>query len=128
LPSKIKILLSISDDIVAIALAITMLWSFESYKIISVSTAFIIGVPIVSYFVFVAFKTYKLQSIKPKVGTEIMIGKKGKTISELNPEGIIEVEGEHWKAVSDTPIRKGVFIEVVKIEGLKITVIQAEAK
>ncbi len=124
--SRMKGLLFVSDDIAAIVLTVAILWILTSSGIISAGMAFFIGALATTFFAFAAYKTYNLQSMKPKVGTETMIGKKGKTVCELDPEGVIEIEGECWKAISDKPVKKGVSVEIMKVDGLKVTVAQVK--
>ncbi len=109
-------------------MALALLWILTASGIISTGIAILIGALAMAYFAFVAYETYRLQSMKPKVGAETMIGKRGKAVCDLAPEGAIEVEGEYWKAVSDRPVKKGAFVEVVKVEGSKVTVIPDEPR
>jgi membrane-bound serine protease (ClpP class) len=55
------------------------------------------------------------------VGKETLIGR---TVTALTPidsrNGLIFVEGEYWKAVSDAPIEKGEEAEIAAVQGLTI--------
>lgn len=52
-----------------------------------------------------------------------MIGLSGKVIKQLNPEGQVKIKGEIWKARTiENIINKGEKIEVVNVEGLKLSV------
>ncbi len=119
-------LLFISDDVAAALLTIAVVWTLYSSEIIGAGAAIVIGMLAVAFFSFVAFKTYALQAMKPKVGAEVMVGKRGKAVSDLDPEGEAEIEGEYWKAVGVRPIRKGAAVRVVRVDGLKVTVAPAE--
>jgi membrane-bound serine protease (ClpP class) len=55
-------------------------------------------------------------------GTEGMVGDIGIALSDLEPDGTVQVHGEIWQAVSQQPIRSGERVKVLGIEGLKITV------
>jgi membrane-bound ClpP family serine protease len=118
--------LFISDDMAAIALTIAVVWVLYSHGSIGAEAAIVIGVLAAAFFSFVAFKTYALQAMKPKVGAEVMVGKVGKAVSDLDPEGEVEIEGEYWKAVGGRPIGKGAAVRVVRVDGLKVTVAPAE--
>src|SRR5262249_49223862 len=65
------------------------------------------------FFIFVVGKGWRAQLLPVKAGTQTMIGK---TVTALTPidssGGRIFVEGEYWKAVSDTPIAKDSPIEI----------------
>jgi len=119
-------LLFISDDVAAIALTVAVAWALYSHGIIDAGAAIVIGVLAATFFSFVAFKTYTLQAMKPKVGAEVMVGKTGKAVCDLVPEGEVEIEGEYWKAVGVRPIGKGAAVRVVRVDGLKVTVAPAE--
>ena len=58
-----------------------------------------------------------------KAGAETMVGK---TVTALTPidsrGGKIFIEGEHWNAVSDTPIEKGEVAEIAVVQGLTLKV------
>jgi membrane-bound serine protease (ClpP class) len=76
-----------------------------------------------AFFVFVIGKGLRAQLMAVKVGAETMIGK---TVTALTPidsrGGRIFVEGEHWNAVSDTPIEKDQPVEIAAVQGLTLTV------
>lgn len=119
-------LLFIGDDMAAALLTVAVVWVLYSHGIIGAEAAIAIGVLAAAFFSFVAFKTYALQAMKPKVGAEVMVGKRGKAVSDLYPEGEAEIEGEYWKAVGVRPIGKGDAVRVVGVDGLKVTVAPAE--
>ena len=54
-----------------------------------------------------------------------MIGKRGLTTARLAPNGYIKIQGELWRAEimgCDSPIEKGEWVQVKKVEGLKLFV------
>jgi len=54
---------------------------------------------------------------------EGIIGEEGKTLTDLNPEGMVFVHGEYWKAKSKSGnIEKNKKIKVVDIKGLLLIV------
>ncbi len=60
-----------------------------------------------------------------------MIGKQGITRERLAPAGYVLVQGELWKAEiteADQPIESGKFVQVVKMEGLKLFVTLGESE
>ncbi len=75
------------------------------------------------FFIFVVGKGWRAQLLPVKAGTQTMIGK---TVTALTPidssGGRIFVEGEYWKAISDTPIAKDSPIEIAAVEGLTLKV------
>jgi len=59
-----------------------------------------------------------------------MIGERGLTRQKLAPAGYIRVQGELWKAEKmpgEPPIEKDKWVRVIKIEGLKLSVIPENA-
>ncbi|WP_309493368.1 NfeD family protein [Candidatus Hecatella orcuttiae] len=60
---------------------------------------------------------------KPAVGIEAMAGLKGKTLTFLNPEGLVRVEGEVWKArAAEGYIEADREITVKAVQGLRLLV------
>lgn len=60
-----------------------------------------------------------------------MIGERGITRERLAPTGYILVQGELWKAekmVNEPPIEKNKWVQVKKIEGLKLFVVAEETE
>ena len=54
-----------------------------------------------------------------------MVGRKGFTLTHLNPDGYVQVQGERWQAgiyEENTPIEKGEAICVEAIKGLELAV------
>ena len=71
--------------------------------------------------------TYRLGSRalrrKPVVGLPGMVGSRGKTVSDLAPEGVVNIKGELWDSKADgRRINAGVWVIVVGQEGLKLVV------
>ncbi|MFZ0241163.1 MAG: NfeD family protein [Desulfobacterales bacterium] len=55
----------------------------------------------------------------------VMIGRRGKVISRLDPEGYVQVQGELWRAEADEgdrPVEKGRSVTVAGRDGLKLFV------
>ena len=60
---------------------------------------------------------------KPVVGLPDMVGAKGKTVSDLAPEGVVRIKGELWDAKAEgRRINAGTKVIVVGQEGLKLIV------
>ncbi|MBI3615340.1 MAG: nodulation protein NfeD [Candidatus Omnitrophica bacterium] len=55
-------------------------------------------------------------------GAEALIGAVGVAKTDLKPGGFVHVQGEEWQARSDHPIKKGMRVRIVKVEGLTIHV------
>jgi len=89
------------------------------------SLSYIIPATLVTaaFFVFIIGKGLRAQLLPVKSGAETMVGK---TVTALTPidsrNGSVFVEGEHWNAVSDTPIEKGEIVEIAAVQGLTLKV------
>jgi membrane-bound ClpP family serine protease len=54
-----------------------------------------------------------------------MIGRKGLTLTRLNPDGYVQVQGERWQAgiyEGQASIEQGEAIRIEAVNGLKLTV------
>ncbi len=89
------------------------------------SLSYIIPATLVTaaFFVFIIGKGLGAQRLPVRAGAETLLGK---TVTALTPidsrGGWIFVEGEHWNAVSDTPIEKGQVAEIAAVQGLTLKV------
>jgi len=64
---------------------------------------------------------------KPATGMEAMVGSQGKTVSPLDPEGLVKIGGELWQAKSaGNKIGAGEEVTVVAREGKKLIVTQQQ--
>lgn len=59
---------------------------------------------------------------KVETGPEGMIGTIGSAVTEIAPEGKIQIHGEYWNAVATTPVPAGEKVRVTAIDKLKLTV------
>ena len=55
-------------------------------------------------------------------GSAGMVGQAGVAETSLTPTGWVKVLGEHWRAVSDTPVETGESVTVTSMEGLTLRV------
>ncbi len=78
----------------------------------------IFGVVLITtlFFVFLVTLVVRSYKRKPTTGVEGMAGEKGEVYKALNPQGTIKVHGEFWKAVSDSPVKKGQRVEVLEVD------------
>lgn len=80
---------------------------------------------IVSGFLVIAIRAaYKVRRLKPATGEEGLVGETALVSEDLNPEGLVKVSGEIWKAVSadGTKIKKGQMVKILSLEGLTLRV------
>ena len=78
------------------------------------------------FFLFIVGMGLKAQRTKPAIGMETFIGRMGEVVSDLDPKGIIKVNGEIWNAVSlSEKIDTGEKIIVKEIKNLTLFVEKA---
>jgi len=91
----------------------------------AVSRSLIVSVALVTagFFAFAIQKALQAQRRRPTTGQEGIIGATAVARSDLNPEGMVWVSGELWRAVvEDGTVTKGEKVEVVGQEGLQLRV------
>lgn len=76
------------------------------------------------FFIFALSMALKVRLTKPTTGQEGLVGEQGVALNDVYHEGTVKVHGEIWKAVSDTPIKKGATVAVVEVKGLVVKVTQ----
>jgi membrane-bound serine protease (ClpP class) len=70
----------------------------------------------------------KAQMRKRRTGKDGMVGEEGRAVTDVRDSGKVFIKGEYWDAVSDTNVEKGKKVRIVKVEGLKIKVVEIESK
>jgi len=75
-----------------------------------------------AFFVVVSTLAFRAYRSKPKTGVEGLIGKKGLVKQAIDPEGLVFVHGEYWRAVSGEKLEPGEKIQVEHVDGLILTV------
>jgi membrane-bound serine protease (ClpP class) len=76
------------------------------------------------FFGFVVSKALAMRYLPPAQGPEAIVGREGVVLpGGLDPEGVVRVAAEEWKATSPTgTIPEGSRIRVVRLDGLVLTV------
>ncbi len=75
-----------------------------------------------AFFAFAVGLVVKAHRKQATTGREGMIGATGTALTDLTPEGRVQVHGEIWQARSETPIEKGQPIKVLAVNGLQVKV------
>ena len=83
---------------------------------------------VAGFFIVVSSLAFRAYLRKPKGGMEGLIGEIGEVKGTIDPEGLIFVQGELWRAVSEGKIEPGEKVEVVSAKGLVLNVRKAIAK
>jgi len=76
-----------------------------------------------AFFFFVVGAGLRAQRFPVRAGRETMMGKVIPALAGIDGDnGRVFVEGEYWKARSETPIAEGQLVEIVGIDGLVLKV------
>lgn len=74
----------------------------------------------------VSYLVVRSQRRKPSLGREGLIGEIGEVRQAIDATGgKLFVHGEHWNAVADEPLEAGAHAEVVRVDGMRLTVRRA---
>ncbi len=104
-----------------VSLAFGSLMLFEGVKV-SLKLMAPTIILIAAFFIIISSLAFKAYKTKPKSGMEGMIGSVGLVKETIDPEGLIFVHGETWRAVSGEKIEPGERVEVEGAEGLLLKV------
>ena len=74
------------------------------------------------FFVIVASLAFRAFRAKPKGGTDGLLGEVGLVKERIDPEGLVFVHGEYWRAESKERLEPGEKIEVESVDGLILRV------
>ena len=92
---------------------------------VSVSPLVIVPVALFAgfFFLIVVRKAIALRRLKVTSRDELMVGREGTVVRDLDPAGVVQVAAEEWSATSvrGTP-RRGDRVRVVEMEGLRLKV------
>lgn len=92
-----------------------------SLRLIAPTIVFIGG-----FFIVVSTLALRAFRSRPKSGMEGIVGEVGTVRKRIDPEGLITVHGEYWKAVSSDKIEEGEEVLVESVQGLVLRVKKAE--
>jgi membrane-bound serine protease (ClpP class) len=113
----------ITSGIITFILGSLMLFKKTSEYKIPLSSIILASVLTGIFVYFIIWFAWKTKRRKITTGKEGIIGEEGKTLTDLNPEGMVFVHGEYWKAKSKSGnIEKNKKIKVVDIKGLVLIV------
>ena len=96
-----------------------------------VAPALIVGASLATavFFFFALRAVYKAHKAKPTTGKEGITGEIGEAREDMNPEGLVFVQGELWRATSEgEDIMKGDKVIVKNVDGLRLIVSKLNKK
>jgi len=75
------------------------------------------------FFGFVVSKAFAMRHLPPAQGAEAVVGREGVVLGGgLDPEGVVRVASEEWRAIAPHPLAPGTKVRVTKLDGLVLTV------
>lgn len=77
---------------------------------------------VAGFFLVVSGLAVKAFRSRPTTGAEGLVGAGGVVRERLDPEGIVSIHGESWRARAVEPLERGTLVEVERIEGLVLYV------
>jgi membrane-bound serine protease (ClpP class) len=77
------------------------------------------------FFVIVSTLAFRAYRTKPQSGVEGLIGEVGVVEKPIDPEGLVFVHGEYWRAVSNEKLEPGEMVTVEEVTGLLLKVKKA---
>jgi membrane-bound serine protease (ClpP class) len=76
-----------------------------------------------AFFTFVVGAGLRAQRLPGRSGREMLVGRTGRTLTAVDAgDGRVLVEGENWRAVSETPMAEGQPAEILAVRGLTLLV------
>lgn len=123
MPSRLEPIIGVLDETIIIGIIIVViLWGFSALDFMSLTDSLIVGIVCLITLALFAYLILKPQLQKPMIGPETYIGKMVKAATDLNPDGLISIDGEYWSAVSRELVKEGEYVEVLTVMGLKLKV------
>ena len=90
----------------------------------SISLPIIIGNAVLSaaFFIWILGMVFRIRRRPSVSGKETLVGTLAEATIDFDSEGYVQVVGESWKAVSDSPVRKGQKLRIKSVDGLTLKV------
>lgn len=114
-----------TGGVIAMVLGSTMLFD-ASGPFLKVSWAVILPAVAATalFFLFAVGMGLKAQRRKSSTGIPDLIGRMGEARTDIFEKGTVFISGEHWRAVSDEPIKAGERVRVVDMDHLVVKVVK----
>ena len=114
--------------IISFILGSIMLFNQPEFIKVSLKTIVPLVVTLGTFSLFVLTKIIQAHFRKSLSGKEGLIGKVGTAYTDISQSGKIFIHGEIWNAQSDEEIKKEEKVEVIRVEGLTLTVKKKEVQ
>jgi membrane-bound serine protease (ClpP class) len=107
-----------------ISMTIGSIMLFEEVRVslkLMAPTILLVG----GFFVVVAGLAFRAYRAQPRSGTDGLLGDVGVVKERIDPEGLIFVHGEYWRATATERVEPGEKVEVLGVDGLTLQVKKA---
>jgi len=107
-----------------VSLTLGSIMLFEDVKVareLMMPTIVLVG----GFFIVVSALAFRAYRSRPKGGRDGLLGEVGQVKETIDPEGLVFVHGEYWRAVSKEKIETGERVEVESMDGLILRVKKA---
>jgi membrane-bound serine protease (ClpP class) len=75
------------------------------------------------FFGFVVARALAMRHLPPAMGAHSVVGREGVVLAAgLDPDGVVRVAAEEWRAIAPGPLAPGTKVRVTKLDGLVLTV------
>ena len=113
----------VDEALIITAIVIAGVYAGYAAGLMDSDTAIAIGGAVSLAVGVIVYLVVRAHSREPSVGPEALVGQVGEAVDELNPEGMVRVEGELWRARSRSGrIGRGERVRVVGVDGLTLIV------
>lgn len=81
-----------------------------------------VALAVAVFFGFVVQAALAARRLPPAVKAQNVLGAIGQAVTDLAPEGVVQVVSESWSATSATPVARGAQVRVLEVDGLRLKV------
>uniref|UniRef100_A0A832MLP3 Nodulation protein NfeD n=1 Tax=Eiseniibacteriota bacterium TaxID=2212470 RepID=A0A832MLP3_UNCEI len=75
-----------------------------------------------AFFLFVVGAGLRAQRARPALGARALVGRRAEAVERLAPSGLVRIDGELWRAVSEAPVDAGAQVDITGVDGLTLRV------
>lgn len=88
-----------------------------------------IGIPLLLFLAVAVYLVVQTFKKAPTIGSiEAMRGQRARVVKDLTPEGLVELEGELWRAECPVPVKAGAIVNITGKKGMVLQVVPDESR
>jgi len=117
----------IDEYLIIIIIVGVLLYGLYIKGVITLQGFLLLLLLITLFILIIVWRIYVVYQKDAYVGPEALIGKTGVVVEDLDPEGMVEVEGELWKAQARGQgfVPRGTRVRIIDYIGLTLIVVPA---